>query len=153
MYLTLVGIVIVAVACYLGRGIWHMSQRSSAVKRRAAEVFSGRALLTVDQFSELFPTDLRQVAGTIREILEGVLIVDVRCVRPQDRLIADLGLGHVDGLDAYHLDGDVESRYRLSILGLFESTGDPTVDDVVRYVAQRITTNQAVNPRGGSGRS
>jgi hypothetical protein len=41
----------------------------------------------------------------------------------------------------------------LSILGLFENTGDPTVDDVVRYVAQRITTSQAVNPSGGSGRS
>jgi len=41
MYLTLVAIVIVAVAYYVGRSIWHMSQRSSAVKRRAAEVFSG----------------------------------------------------------------------------------------------------------------
>ena len=145
MYLATLVIFAGALAVLLGRGVWRMSHRSSAVKRRAATVFEGRQRLTTDEFSELFPDDVRSIATRSRNILKGVLIVDVLFIQPNDRLIADLGLGHVDGLEPYHLDGDVQSEYDVSLLPLFESIPDPSVADVVQYLASQNTTNKAIH--------
>jgi hypothetical protein len=150
MYLATLIIFAISLAVLIGRGVWRMSQRSSAVKRRAETVFEGRQRLTSDEFSELFPHDARSIATRFRDILKGVLIVDALFIQPNDHLIADLGLGHVDGLEPYHLDGDVQSEYNVSLLPLFESIPDPSVADVVQYLASQNTTNKAIHRSRGS---
>lgn len=134
----------IALAALLVRGISHMSKRSSAVKRRAAEVFAGRKRLNANQFSELFDDQLRSIAESIHRVLKNVLIVDVDYIRPEDRLVSDLGLGRVDGLEPYHFDADVKSTYSLTLMPLFERLNDPTVRDVIEYIANPNTTNQAL---------
>jgi hypothetical protein len=124
----------------LGRSVWRMSQRSSAVKRRATVVFTGRDRLTSNEFSDLFPASVRPIAKRLQDILKNVLIVDVGFIRPEDRLISDLGLGQVDGLEPYHLDGDVNSEFHVSLLPLFETTADSSVAEVVEYLADKTTT-------------
>lgn len=149
MKLALLTIVAIAMSAILGRSVWRMSQRSSTVKRRAAVVFSGRERLSPNEFGELFPATERTIAARLQEMLTDVLIVDARCVRPEDRLIRDLGLGQADGLEPYHLDGDVKSEYNISLLPLFEKQIDPSVADVVQYLADQNTTNNPMNPSGG----
>lgn len=151
MYLTSLIIFAVAVIALLGHSVWRMSQRSTAVQRRAAAVFAGRERLTTTEFCELFPVADRSIAARVRDILKDVLIVDTRFIRPEDRLIADLGLGQVDGLDAYHLDGDFKSVYHASVLPLFEGIGDPSIADVVRYLADKKTTNNDMHGRTACG--
>jgi acyl carrier protein len=150
MKFALLCVVTFAMIAIIGRSVWRMSQRSSAVKDRAATVFAGRSSLSRNEFAALFPTTTRSIAARLQEMLAGVLIVDAKLVRPEDRLISDLGLGHVDGLDAYHLDGDVKSEYNISLLPLFEELGDPSVADVVQYVAKESTTNNPMDRSGGS---
>ena len=145
MLLALLIAIAIVMLAFLGRSVWRMSQRSSAVKRRAAVVFTGRKRLTSNEFCDLFPAPVRPIAKRLHDILKNVLIVDVRFIRPEDRLISDLGLGQVDGLEPYHLDGDVESEYHTSLLPLFETTVDPSVAEVVEYLADKTTTNKAVN--------
>jgi len=145
MLLALSIAIAIVMFAFLGRSVWRMSQRSLAVKRRAAVVFTGRERLTSNEFCDLFPAPVRPVAERLHDILKNVLIVDVRFIRPEDRLISDLGLGQVDGLEPYHLDGDVESEYHASLLPLFETTVDPSVAEVVEYLADKTTTNKAVN--------
>lgn len=142
MKLALLTIVAVAVIAILGRSVLRMSQRSSAVKNRAAVVFAGRERLSPNEFAELFPAMERTIAARLQEMLKDVLIVDARCVRPEDRLIRDLGLGQVDGLEPYHLDGDAKSEYNISLLPLFEKLIDPSVAEVVQYLASQSTTNR-----------
>jgi len=52
----------------------------------------------------------------------------------------------MDGLEAFHLDGDLKSRFGCSILELIKSTDsdgtDPTVNDVVRLIARKIAANK-----------
>jgi hypothetical protein len=131
----------IAMCALLGRSVWRMSQRGSAVKRRAATVFAGRERLTPSEFSDLFPASVSPIAKRLHDSLKKVLIVDVRFIRPDDRLISDLGLGQVDGLEPYHLDDIVRSEYRASLLPLLEAEGDPSVAEVVDYLASDAATN------------
>ncbi len=139
--LALLTVVAIAMIAILGRSVWRMSQRSSAVKERAAIVFAGRKSLSPNEFAALFPATARPIASRFQRMLAGVLIVDAQLVRPEDRLISDLGLGHVDGLEAYHLDGDVKSEYNISLMPLFDKLDDPSVADVVQFLAGKNTTN------------
>ena len=134
----------IVMCALLGRSVWRMSQCGSAVKRRAATVFAGRDRLTPSEFSDLFPASVSPIAKRLHDILKKVLIVDVRFIRPDDRLISDLGLGQVDGLEPYHLDGIVRSEYHASLLPLFEAEGDPSVAEVVDYLASDAATNHAM---------
>jgi hypothetical protein len=152
MLLALLITLAIVMTAILGRSVWSMSRRSSAVKRRAAVVFAGREPLASTGFGALFPASVQSIAKRLHDILQNVLIVDVRFVRPQDRLISDLGLGQVDGLEPYHLNGYVESEYRTSLLPLFETTPDPSVADVVQYLAEKTTTTNATQPSRGVGR-
>ena len=142
MLLALLIAIAIVMLAFLGRSVWRMFQRSSAVKRRAAVVFTGRKRLTSNEFCDLFPAPVRPIAKRLHDILKNVLIVDVRFIRPEDRLISDLGLGQVDGLEPYHLDGIVRSEYRASLLPLFDAEGDPSVAEVVDYLASDAVTNQ-----------
>lgn len=151
MKIALLTIFAIAMISILGRSVWRMSQRSAAVKSRAAIVFAGRRRLSPNEFSHLFPATSQPIAEKVRELLADVLIVDAQLVRPGDRLMSDLGLGHVDGLEPYHLDGDVKSEYNVSLLPLFEKSNDPSVVDVVQYLADTSPTNNPINPSGGSG--
>ena len=65
------------------------------------------------------------------------MIVDVARVQPDDRLVGDLGMGQVDGLDAHHFDGDLRTRFGVSVLGLFKE-GDPSVREVIEYISGRL---------------
>ncbi|MFO0912061.1 MAG: hypothetical protein U0795_03830 [Pirellulales bacterium] len=135
--LIVVAIVLLGLAA---RGTWRMSQRSRGVKQRATAVFAGRRHLDSDEFRELFPEAARPIAGRLRDMLKDILIVDVRFIRPEDRLIADLGLGQVDGLDGNVLDCDTRSEWQVSIFPLFENSSDPTVAEVVSFLFDRSTT-------------
>ena len=141
-----------ALATLLVRGIWHISQRSSSVKRRAAEVFASRKKLNANQFSALFDDELRLIAEEIHRVLSNVLIVDVAYIRPEDRVVSDLGLGRVDGLEPYHLDADVQNTYDLTLMPLFQRLSDPTILDVIEYIANPNTTNHPMQPSGEIGR-
>ena len=83
----------IVMCALLGRSVWRMSHRGSAVKRRAVTVFAGRDRLTPSEFSDLFPASVSPIAKRLHDLLKKVLIVDVRFIRPDDRLISDLGLG------------------------------------------------------------
>ena len=137
MYWILLGI-IVLFSIPLGRGIWRMSRRSAAVKRRANAIMLGRRELTAHEFAaKFFPTSQQAIAATVSEVLAGVLIVDVARVWPDDRLVGDLGMGQVDGLDAYHFDGELRTRFGFSVLDVFK-TKDPSVREVIEYISGRL---------------
>src|SRR5262249_52659063 len=76
------------------------ARRSAAVKRRAREVMSGRQSMTSQQFSvAFFGPNQRDTAKAVKDLLAKALIIDSSTIHPDDRLIADLGLAKVDGLD------------------------------------------------------
>jgi hypothetical protein len=58
MKLALLCVVAFAMIAIIGRSVWRMSQRSSAVKDRAAIAFAGRSSLSPNEFAALFPTYL-----------------------------------------------------------------------------------------------
>ena len=122
----------------LGPGIWRMSRRSAAVKRRANAIMLGRRGLTAHEFAtRFFPSSQQAIAATVSEVLAGVLIVDVARVWPDDRLVGDLGMGQVDGLDAYHFDGELRTRFGISVLDVFK-TEDPSVREVIECISRRL---------------
>lgn len=137
MYWILLAI-IVLVSVRLGRDVWRMSRRNAAVKRRANAVMLGPQDLTAQEFARtFFPSSQQGIAVTVSEVLAGVLIVDVARVQPDDRLVGDLGMGQVDGLDAHHFDDDLRTRFGVSVLGLFKE-GDPSVREVIEYISGRL---------------
>ncbi len=113
-----------------------MSRRSSAVKRRAAEVMNGRKRHSSQEFARsFFPDSQQEPARRVHEVLRRVLIVDVARIQPDDHLVGDLGLGQVDGLEPEHLSCDCEQRFGVPVLSLF-SDQDPTVRQLVEFVAE-----------------
>lgn len=139
-WIFLIGI-IVLFSVLLGRGISRMSRRSAAVKRRANAIMVGRQQLTAQEFAmKFFPSPQHAIAATVWDILAGVLIVDVTRMWPDDRLVADLGLGHVDGLDVYHFDGDLQTHFGISVLDVFK-TKDPSVREVIEYISEGVAPN------------
>jgi hypothetical protein len=131
----LVAVIGLAVAA-VGPSIVRMSRRSSAVKRRAAEVMNGRTRRSSQEFARAFFPDCQQdCARRVHDILRRLLIVDVARIQPEDRLVADLGLGQVDGLEPEHLSCDCEQRFGVPVLSLFSSQ-DPTVRQLVECVAE-----------------
>lgn len=121
-----------------------MARRSAAVKRHAKEIMRGRPKRTAVGFSNLFPGNLRPVAIGVWQALKDNLIVDYRRINPADRLFADLGLAQVDGLDVDHLNGDIESRFGVSVLKFLDEN-DPTVNDLVEYIARDFQAKNVVS--------
>lgn len=111
-----------------------MSRRSSAVQRHAKEIMRNRASLSSSEFgSTFFPQHQTEIAAQIRDILERVLIVDVSRIEADDKLIEDLGLGVVDGLDANFVEFDIHQKLHVSLRPAWPQI--KTVRDVVTYVS------------------
>jgi hypothetical protein len=62
--------------------------------------------------------------------------VDVRRIHPEDRIIEDLGLGQVDGMDGNWLDLEIERAFGVSIRAAWPEL--KTVRDVVEHVSVRL---------------
>ena len=119
---------------YLIRSVVRMLRRSTAVKRRAKAIMRDRRAMSPLEFgSEFFPKDQVEIACRLRDILKKVLIVDASRIHPDDRLIEDLGLGQVDGLDPNWLERDIEESFGVSLKPNWSSI--KTVRELVIYVA------------------
>jgi acyl carrier protein len=114
-----------------------MSRRSAAVQKRAKEVMRDRRAMSSSEFgSAFFPHDQAEITARVRDILKDVLIVDISRIHPDDRLVEDLGLGQVNGLDAEFLAADLEHKLgvRLSADAPILPLPGKTVRDLVTYV-------------------
>jgi acyl carrier protein len=110
-----------------------MSRRSRAVQRRAAEVLHDRPSLSAEEFGQtLFPPEQSAIATWLRKTLEEILIVDASRIRPDDRLIDDLGFGQVDGMDPNFLEFEVEREYGVKLRPAWASV--KTGRDLVTYI-------------------
>ncbi len=110
-----------------------MSRRSSAVKRHAEELMKDRPPLSSSEFGcAYFPPKHQKVAPRIRDILGRVLIVDVNRVGADDRLIEDLGLGVVNGMDADFVELDIDRELHVDIGSAWPVM--KTVRDMVTFV-------------------
>ena len=90
---------------------------------------------------QFFPNHEAEIASRLHEMLETILIVDVARIRPDDRLIEDLGLGQVNGLDPDFLELDVKHAFGVDLRPMWRM--GVTVRELVHYVyAGR--SNQAV---------
>ena len=124
--------------CYVIRSVVRKSRRIAAVRKRAKEIMRDRQALSSTAFgSELFPQHEAEIAARLREILKRVLIVDVTRIHPDDRLVEDLGLGQVDGLDPNFLEGDIEREFGVGLTPAWSSI--KTVRDLVTYVSSHCS--------------
>ncbi|MBC8873871.1 MAG: acyl carrier protein [Planctomycetes bacterium] len=115
------------------RSMVRMSRRSSAVKRRAEQVMAGRPAINRSDFGSHFsPHHEAEIASRVHEMLEKILIVDVSRIRPDDKLIEDLGLGQIDGLDPNFLELDVKDAFGVDLRPVWR-TG-VTLRDLVHYI-------------------
>lgn len=127
------------VGFYLIRSVVRMSRRSSAVQKRAKEIMRDRRAMSPLEFgSEFFAGNQAEAASRIYDILKKVLIVDVSRIRPDDRLVQDLGLAQVDGLDPNFLELDIKDSFGVSIRAAWPSI--KTVRDLVTYVSTHCPT-------------
>ena len=124
----LIGILLVAAFWCI---VTPLARRSAAVKRRPREVMTGRQSMTSEQFADAFfePKD-HATAMAVRDLLARVLIIDTSKIHPDDRLIADLGLTRVDGLDVNFLMSEVKDAFGISAESLF-ADNDPTIRQLV----------------------
>ncbi len=124
---------------YLIRSVARMARQSASVKRQANEIMGERQPLSPVQFgSEFFPKEQVDVASRLLDILRKVLIVDVSRIHPDDRLVEDLGLGQVDGLDPNWLACDIKDSFGVSLEPGWASI--KTVRDLVTYVSTHCPT-------------
>ena len=118
-----------------------MSRRSSAVQRHAKEIMSDRPALSASEFASVFfPPKHAEIAACIRDILGRVLIVDVSRITAEDRLVEDLGLGMVDGLDPNFLEIDIRDELHVDIGSSWPTL--KTVRDLVNLVGERCPTDE-----------
>lgn len=135
-YLT-VAIIFGLVFAFVIPSVVRMSRRSNAVQKHAREIMRDRRSMSASEFgSEYFSTDQAEIASRLRDILKKVLIVDATRIHPEDRLIEDLGLGQVDGLDPNFLELDIEHSFGVSLRPTWSSI--KTVRDLVTYVSTNI---------------
>ncbi len=127
------GLAILGMLWFIIPSVVRMSRRSAAVQRRAKEIMRGRRALSSPEFgSVFFPEHQAEIAARMRNILKDVLIVDVSRIHADDRLIEDLGLGQVNGLDFEFLEFDVEQNFGVTLRSAWPSI--KTVRDIVTYV-------------------
>jgi len=82
--------------------------------------------------SRFFPPNGAQIASRLHEMLGKFLIVDVTRIHPDDKLVEDLGLGRVDGLDPNLFEFDVKDAFGVDLRPVWRK--DVTVRDLVDYV-------------------
>ena len=131
--------------CTVIPSIMRMSRRSAAVQKHAKEIMQDRCVLSPAEFgSEFFPPEQSPIATRLREILKDVLIVDVSRMHPDDRLIEDLGLGQVAGLDSNFLEENIKREFSVSLRPVWSSI--KTVRDLVTYVSGGARGKSRLNP-------
>lgn len=96
----------------------------------------GRVPLAPHEFTRLFPG--KEVAAhNVRRALQGVVCGDIRLIRPQDRIVADLRVGAIDGLDVNQVAADLERMCGITIPNA-EAEAVRTVGELVDMVANAI---------------
>jgi hypothetical protein len=134
-------IIVPIIAVFIGFVLWTVlpkAKRCAAVKKRAKAAMAGRESMTPRQFADAFfqPAQV-EAAITMIGMLGKILIVDTTRIRPEDRLVGDLGLTHVDGLDVNWLIHDLADRYGVAS-GAF-TNHDPTVRELVDLCCSATT--------------
>jgi len=65
-------------------------------------LMAGRKAYAPQEFAErYFPADQVKIAARIRCLLTNYVSVDLARLRPDDRLVQDLGIGQLDGLNPH----------------------------------------------------
>jgi acyl carrier protein len=98
-----------------------------------------RKPLTSEQFgADFFLPEQMSIATGLRNILATILIIDVTRIYPDDRLIEDLGLGQVDGMDGNWLEFDIRDIFGVDLVPGWDAI--KTVRDLVEYVSSQCPT-------------
>lgn len=85
-----------------------------SIRRKVRVHTVGRTPLEETDFVALFPG--KEIAASIvRNALKDVVPGDIRLVRPSDRIVADLMVGTVDGLDTNQVRGNIERSCQVTI--------------------------------------
>jgi acyl carrier protein len=110
--------------------------RKELIKQAVAAHLSGREPLTPKEFAESFFSVAQQpIAEFVIEAFQRSLIFDTARIRPDDRLIADLRLGQIDGLEPNEIDAAIKKRFGCSMVPSF-AENDPSVRELVDFVAK-----------------
>lgn len=100
--------------------------------RKLGALLSGRPPLDDEAFAKLFPGG-GDVAVTVRQQLKPYVRGDIRCILPGDRIVADLGVGAMDGLDVDEFLHALETAFAIRIPA-GEAERARSVADVVNLV-------------------
>ena len=141
-WLLLVGFVVVFVVFFVWI-VWPGHVRRKRQLDRARNLFSDRTSFSSADFASSFFRDVPDnVPIRLRRLLERELGFDLACLRPDDRLAADLGLGKVDGLQPFHFAHDVEEEFAISFPE--HAWKDiQTCSDLVTYVAKQTESHSS----------
>ena len=136
-----------ALVIIIVRGVWPMHVRRKRQLEVAQNLFTNRAPMTSPGFASTFFRDLTaDVPIQLRRLLEHELGFDLARLRPDDRLVADLGLGTVDGLQSFHFAHDVEEQF--SVTFPEHAWNDIlTFSDLVTYIAKQMESQAPVYPK------
>jgi len=123
-------VLLVAGAC-----AWQEGQKNRC---RVVAFLAGRESLGDDEFARrFFSSEKADIAVRLRSILRPYLRCNLGCIHADDQLIADLGLGADDGLDAVEVVKEIERAYGIVITDE-AATEMRTLRDVVDYVAAYV---------------
>lgn len=111
-------------------------------------LMAGREAYAPQEFAErYFPAKQVKIAAQIHCLLANYVPVDLARLRPDDRLVQDLGIGQLDGLEPTFLVQDVQRAFGISIPDA-EAEQLLTVRQLVSYIAQSQRAEQARHNNG-----
>lgn len=105
---------------------------TGSVRRAFARAMAHRAPLDEADFAALFP-GAEESAIAVRRALAAVLPGDVRLVRPGDRMVADLRIDALDGLNPHVVVMTLERRFSIRIPEA-RAAGVRTVQELIALV-------------------
>lgn len=136
------GIGIVCFMVLLAVGLMH-STRFKALRH-----VYGRVKLGADEFAEkYFPEEQREIASKVRHLLAPYLTVSSASIRPNDRLIDDLGLSErlSCGLDEVEFVHDLEDEFKIEF-GEDDYLQMQTFRDAVDIVEEKLNKSGVEEP-------
>ena len=104
-------------------------------KQKIRRLLSGKQKYSPQEFGEhYFTAEQAEIAIRFRELLSKYVPADLASLRPDDRVVQDLGIGQVDGLEPTFLIQDMEKAFGISIPDA-EAEHLLTVGQFVSYIA------------------